>query len=406
MAKSRKNGLMKFAWRNNLIYPLHLLIWTAVRKVLTMLLNYFFEFGGNLLFTLLMFFAEFITGLFLYIYEQSSLKKNKITHQNTSNYLLYNEMEMKPNRSPVKILFLIFVASYSDFIEFILMTNYAPRFSKCSPTLEIRLGGILTITSALFFYFLLKLPILRHQHFSLSIIVICLIITVITEYIFQDINFFMTYGEFSLTLVFLIFEQFFLALLDSSEKYVVEYEFMNCYKTLSIEGFFGMILTIIGIFLDDNNAYQSQLKQIYSEKSGGIFALFIFLLFVYTVLCGLKNAYRVLTNKIYSPMAKSLTDYFLNPAYIIYNFSTDDDFKTNGKKNYVYFFLNLILSILVSFCGCVFNEIIILFFCDFERETHDQVSWRANLNYLIELKINSSNDDDEDGTNISIITEK
>lgn len=406
MAKSRKNGLMKFAWRNNLIYPLHLLIWTAVRKVLTMSLNYFFEFGGNLLFTLLMFFAEFITGLFLYIYEQSSLKKNKITHQNTSNYLLYNEMEMKPNRSPVKILFLIFVASYSDFIEFILMTNYAPRFNKCSPTLEIRLGGILTITSALFFYFLLKLPILRHQHFSLSIIVICLIITVITEYIFQDINFFMTYGEFSLTLVFLIFEQFFLALLDSSEKYVVEYEFMNCYKTLSIEGFFGMILTIIGIFLDDNNAYQSQLKQIYSEKSGGIFALFIFLLFVYTVLCGLKNAYRVLTNKIYSPMAKSLTDYFLNPAYIIYNFSTDDDFKTNGKKNYVYFFLNLILSILVSFCGCVFNEIIILFFCDFERETHDQVSWRANLNYLIELKINSSNDDDEDGTNISIITEK
>lgn len=77
MAKSRKNGLMKFAWRNNLIYPLHLLIWTAVRKVLTMLLDYFFKFGGNLLFTLLMFFAEFITGLFLYIYEQCSLKKIK-----------------------------------------------------------------------------------------------------------------------------------------------------------------------------------------------------------------------------------------------------------------------------------------------------------------------------------------
>jgi len=35
------------------------------------------------------------------------------------------------------------------------------------------------------------------------------------------------------------------------------------------------------------------------------------------LISGAKNLFRVVTNRIYSPMAKTLSDYFLNPVYLI-----------------------------------------------------------------------------------------
>ena len=154
------------------------------------------------------------------------------------------------------------------------------------------------------------------------------------------------------------------------------------FLVLCLEGFFGFWITFGLLFTED--AHKIQLKKIYNEKSGGLFALFVFLLFIYVVLCGLKNAYRVVTNKIFSPMTKSLTDYFLNPIFLIQNY-LEGDFVTRGKQNVFYFLINFILSSIINLFGCVFNEIIILFFCDLEKETYNQVSFRSSLNYKDDL---------------------
>ena len=104
------------------------------------------------------------------------------------------------------------------------------------------------------------------------------------------------------------------------------------------------------------------------------FFFFIFLLFLYSIFSGGKNVFRIVTNKIYSPMAKSLMDYILNPIYLfIYHFD-DNDFIKNGKLNISYFIINLILSLIISFFGCVFNEFIILLFCGLQLDTHNQIS--------------------------------
>ena len=115
---------------------------------------------------------------------------------------------MKGSDSIIIIVFLIFISSYFDFIEFILSTNYIPYYFKSSGSLEMRLGGILTISSALFFYYLLKLDIFKHQFVSLLIIGICLIIIIICEFIFQDINIFLTYGEFGIKILLIFFVHF------------------------------------------------------------------------------------------------------------------------------------------------------------------------------------------------------
>ena len=370
---------MKFAWRHNLIYPTILLLWILLRRGDTFILSKVYNFSKNVIFTLLMFFAEFITGLLLYFYQKSFLHKKKAKK---GAILIYKENKMNKHDPYIKIVFIILVAGYSDFVEFILSTNYIPKFTKSSSSLDMRAGGISTISSALFFHYLLKFPISKHQVFSLLIIAFCFIIIILLEYYFQDINIFLTYEDFTLKIVLIILEQFFHSLLDSCEKYVVEYNSINMFLVLCLEGFFGFWITFGLLFTED--AHKIQLKKIYNEKSGGLFALFIFLLFIYIVLSGLKNAYRVVTNKIFSPMTKSLTDYFLNPLFLIQNY-LEGDFVTSGKQNVFYFLINFILSLIINLFGCVFNEIIILFFCDLEKETYNQVSFRSSLNYKDDL---------------------
>ena len=60
----------------------------------------------------------------------------------------------------------------------------------------------------------------------------------------------------------------------------------------------------------------TQIKSFYNNNDLSHFILLIILLVLYFLLSGGRNAYRVLTNKIYSPTTKSLSDYFLNPILL------------------------------------------------------------------------------------------
>ena len=109
---------------------------------------------------------------------------------------------------------------------------------------------------------------------------------------------------------------------------------------------------------------------------------------------GFKNAYRIVTNKIYSPMTSTLEQYFLNPLYITYYTIMGDDFISNREINYAYYFINLFLSIIISLSGCVYNEFFILFFCGLEHETYQQISKRSKSygQKLTELSLDESDD--------------
>ena len=76
-------------------------------------------------------------------------------------------------------------------------------------------------------------------------------------------------------------------------------------------------------------------------------------------------------------MTESLSNYILNPIIMIYRYILGDDFMVEGKKNLPYFIINLILSIIISFTGLVFNEFIILFCCGLEHNTYKQIIQRA-----------------------------
>ena len=239
----------------------------------------------------------------------------------------------------------------------------------------------------------MRLTLFKHQIFSIIIISIYLIVVIVTEFIFQKINTDLLYIIFIISLLLAFVCQVFAALLDSIEKYLYEYNFVNPYFTLMLEGLFGFFISFLFFFNPD---YLEDVKQFFKANKAGKIVLFIFLLIVYLVLCGARNLYRVITTKLYSPMARTLTDYFLNPIYISVDFALEKDFLIRGQRNVAYFVVNLILSFFVSFIGCVYDEFIVLFFCGLDHDTHTQVTKRAIFqNELSDIYTDKDDDSDD-----------
>ena len=189
--------MIKFSTRGNIKFPLQLLLWNILRNLESSLISYYLGFDNSLIFTPLMFLGEFLVGLSIYLYQKKFLKKQKNKNaeptQNNSIKLLVTEQYIKAIDSRVKIFFLIFNSAFFDFVQFVL-SLHTPQFVNVTGSIETRLGGFLTIFDALFYFYVLRLHIYKHQFFSLIVIGVCLFLIIFSEFFFQDINIFLTYG--------------------------------------------------------------------------------------------------------------------------------------------------------------------------------------------------------------------
>ena len=322
--------------------------------------------------------------MILYLYQKLFIEKKKKIKSH--NFLLIEFTNIRNNLSKdskKKIYFLLIISAIFDFIQFFLSLQLS-KFITLSYSLEQRLRGTYTINTALFYYFALRFPIFKHQLFSLILIGICISFIIVTEFIFQEINIFLSYGQLILALVIILIVQFISALEDSIEKYLIEYNQLDPFFILSFEGLFGFVFTLIyGLF----NNILIEIIQLRNNRTISEFTLLILALALFMILSGGNNTFRLLTLKIYSPMTSTFMRYTLNPIYIIYYFIFENDFISNGKRNYTYFIINLVLSLIMSFCGCVYNEFFILFCFGLERDTYYQVTKRS----INEDEINSLN---------------
>ena len=180
--------MIKLAVRRNLIYPLQLLLWNNVRDLESALISHFFNVNNFLIYTGLMFTGEILAGLLFYLYQNHHLKKEttkEATQQlNTIEYIyterFYNDDIDKRDK---KSYFLIMISGFCDISQFFISLQFH-KFINISGTLERRLRANYTINNAFIYYFILKLPILKHQSLSLIIFTICLVTIVIIEFIF------------------------------------------------------------------------------------------------------------------------------------------------------------------------------------------------------------------------------
>ena len=177
--------------------------------------------------------------------------------------------------------------------------------------------------------------------------------------------------------------------MDITDKYLLEYESTDPFLIISIEGLIGSLFGILFCIIE--NPFPD-ITNIYKSKSASSFVIFIILLFIYFLFCALRNSFRIMINKLYSPMALALSDYFLNPIYIVYDY-INGDFKSKNGQSVFYFVLNLSLAIIISFSTFIFNEFVVLFCFGFEHETYEQITRRASEE-KIEMKSNYNSEEE------------
>ena len=384
--------MIKFGRRHNLIYAMMFVIFNFLRKIDFIIMKNYIDFQGSLLLTSVMFIADFISGLIIYIYNLKYLREKKTSKFMGIELITAPSNIIAPD-SNIKMILLLFMASYVDFTEYVLSSYYIPKsYTDVSKSLEWRLKSIIICTSAFFSYFFLKFEIFKHQIITIIITLISLLSVIITEIIVYTKE-----GEYEskyiLKVLFLMLvDHIFNSSLDVIEKYLLEYDYMNPYQMLMFEGIFGIILSLLFSILHDPF---NEFRDISNESTSKFNWLIVCIIF-YFLLSGGRNVYRVATNKLYSPTHKALLDYILVPILITYYYIGDDDFtiqkEEEDKSIFYYFFINLIISFIVVICGLIYNELIIIFFCGLEYDTHYEVSKRAkNIeSHPFEVSVNES----------------
>lgn len=385
--------MIKIGTRRNLLYPLIFSILNGIRKVDLIIMKKFFNFSGSTLLSLIMFFSDFMGGLIIYL-DQMKYVKEKGATKYMGIELIQASSDMSPADSNAKMLILLIFLSYLDFAENILSSYYIPdKFKKVSKSLEWRLKSIIICFSGILSFFSLKIPIFKHQIISIIIILICLVITILTEMIeyYNEYNQEKGLRYIIYILFLLLINQAYTSGFDVIEKYFLEFNFINPFKLLMLEGIFGFVMTSLFCIHQDP---LEQMKIINKKTPEKIKGLIIFLFVLFLLSCG-RNIYRITTNKLYSPTTKALTDYIFVPLLIIYYFIFENDFTVKNKKIYYYFITNLIISFIIVICGLIYNEFIILFCCNLEYDTHYEVSKRAKKiqSKVFELSCNESYDD-------------
>ena len=171
-----------------MIYIIIVLFFITIRTIEEMLISKIIHYGDSLVFTFIMFSAEFLGGLAVILYQKCYfLNKNKDEQSDKLIKVLKLKSNVQMNMSDklYKIIILIFFTSFFDFTEFIIL-YYLPQIAIISPTSDQRLCIVITITSSLLCTYALRLKTGKHHNFSLIGMSICLIFTFILDLIYKS----------------------------------------------------------------------------------------------------------------------------------------------------------------------------------------------------------------------------
>ena len=294
----------------------------------------------------------------------------------------------------VKKICLIIFASFFNFVGCVIRSADVINFGKKEENnslLEIRIRSIQIIISSLLCYFTLRLNIYKHQKLSLIIISVLLVFIIILELIIAS-----SLKNKILSMLICIMSCLSRAFLDVTEKYLFDYDYINILSMLIYEGLIGVFLFIF-FFLTNKN-YQNQGRNILNDMSQFNWHLpsFILLIIVYTVISGFRNAYRVTTNKYYSPMSRALFESTLDPLLFIYNFFI---LKINEEEDswiWIYFSVVLFCLLVIAFFSLIYNDFIVLNCCGLAYNTYTGINSRLNTDNIERKNTGNSYGDEND----------
>ena len=397
--------MIKIGLRDNLKYPRRLLLFILITRIDEIAIKKFLNFNVDHILSFFIFLPQIFGGLIptLTDYIKNKKKSDDENKKNTRFQLISRENEMRDpeiNDSKIKIMILIFVDSYFNFLTIIIGKHSFINGDKRILTefVEKRLRGAQMIFAAFLCYLTIRTEMHRHHIFSLIVIFTFLIIIISLELLWLKTNI--------LTLSIFIFCYFIRAFLDTIEKYMFDVNYANPIKILLWEGIFGTIFYII-YELFNKDAPIKEIKSIIidGEKIKQLFLLFCLLF--YSVISALRSLYRIHTVQYFSPMGRALFEFLLDPVTVIFYLLKDKkEIKNDIKYFWIYFSIIISFLFIMFFFSLVYNEFIVLYCCGLEYNTYiairdRSISYNVNNGLIDDDEENLRNNNNEKGKELT-----
>ena len=381
--------MIKIGIRNNLLYPLIFCLTYGFTRIISILLSEtFMQFRARFLLGFLKFIFEFIIGI-LFMYSFNSKSKSNQNTQEKGVKLIQNNNNIQRPDSEKKIFFLMTLAALFEFIGTNTRRYVLNALNHKEPRLmHLRLRSLEIVTSSLLSYYFLKIKIYKHQYVTLIIISVSLLIALVLEFLFIDDTSHISHVLEGL--VVLLSSTISTSAQDISEKYLFDIDFIDVFKITAYEG---LIDTLICIPFFSFKTLRTEVSDIFKIGYKKTICIIIYLL-LYAMLCGFKGIYRRHTLIQYSPMTRALAESIWDPAFIVYS----DFIKTSERT--MHSILSFILSLIMVFCSCVYNELLVLYCCGMEHETYIEVNKRAIISKIetdeSDLSLTKSNEEEKE----------
>ena len=359
---------IKLGLRKNLLYPTLFILSLLLRIIGKAIYNFFLSHIKST-YTIfgIIYFMQLIRGLTIILYRRIKTHKQEKEVKFQGIVLIQNE-GLKGRDSEIKIFILIFFSAFFEIIGALTRRYFNQKLTEDRyEEYHAKFRSIEIIFSSILCYFTFHIKMHKHQLLSLFIICLSLIIVLIIDIVSED--------DFIGNLSNIMISSLCRAYLDTTEKYLFDYDYIDVFEIMGYEAIVNCILTPI-LYISDKP--RKEITNILGNDSPTI-ALTFFLLFVYSLFTLFKNIYRRLTITVYYPMTRALAESILDPILIIYDFCFN---KKSYQSNFS-FTVTLSCNIINIICSCIYNEVFILYCYELEYDTHYEIANRAKIIELI-----------------------
>lgn len=292
----------------------------------------------------LIFPGEMLCGvLYLILKKSTSIDvSDKSRRRSTYKQLTFTETQ---KQNPIKIYLIFLGITMFDIIGFFLIL-YFSNIDGIKNSSEIESG------MKILGYFFFKFKLHRHHYFGLILIFIGII--------FMSFKYFIE--SFNVCILLLIVSNCLYSLMEIIEKWLMDIQYVSVYKLIFIEGTYGTIIMVIVILISNtvcNSNIISSIGKLFSTD----YTYYIQMLLYILATLG-YNVFIDLINKTSGPTHRVVSDTLTSIIRLILSFIVQQN---------KYVFLAIIGDILIVLGSIIFNEIIIIYICNLEESTKEEI---------------------------------
>ena len=345
----------------------------------------------------LMFLGE-SSNIIIYIVQRLRTPNKDTQHYHKK--LKVNRTGILPRKDKCTVVLIIIIL-------FILDTSTSFTLFVTRQTSYLSKGELLLKLLSTFFTSILTIVVLKYKYYKhhilgfiiVSVALISMTIMEVVIYKLKRNDIFFS-SEF---IVILFLTYLFSSVQEVYEKYLIDIKFVNPFALIAFEGFGGLFTTSCLLVVFDNGKYFIETWQIISQNQR-----LIILVSILYISITFFNSFRILTNQHYTPTHRSLSDSIASFIAWILKL-TIPFFNQTTTKDDVFYRKNIIMGVLyiIMIIGVlIFLEIIILTFCDLDRNTKEKINARQEFfginNTIIPVTDNEESEEEKSQDNSTL----